>query len=68
MRVFAAAIIDRALHDWHKAISQLQVNPDYQHAQNTKREIEEFFSSWWFESLCEINPDFTRIPVQEMMQ
>ena len=32
MRQLAAAIVERAVMDWQKAVSQLEDNPDYQHA------------------------------------
>ncbi|MEA5033552.1 MAG: hypothetical protein VB025_15515 [Sphaerochaeta sp.] len=65
MRHLAAAVVDRALADWHKAVSQLESNPDYVYAWATKDEIERFFESKWFELLCEISPDFTKIHLQE---
>jgi len=66
MRIFAVAIVERAVADWHKAMSQLEDNPDYQYAWETKDEIERFFESEWFGLLCDINPDFTIIHLQEM--
>ena len=66
MQLLAAAIVERALDDWHKAVSQLAENPDYQYARNTKLEIEKFFSGRWFDFLCDINPDFANIHLQEM--
>jgi hypothetical protein len=51
--------------DWHKAMSQLEDNPDYVYAWATKDEIERFFESEWFGFLCDINPDFTKIHLQE---
>ncbi|PKL10355.1 MAG: hypothetical protein CVV48_05385 [Spirochaetae bacterium HGW-Spirochaetae-4] len=65
MRHLAAAIVERAVTDWHKAVSQLESNPDYVYAWATKDEIERFFESKWFELLCEISPDFTKIHLQE---
>ncbi|MFA7019900.1 MAG: hypothetical protein WC239_13055 [Sphaerochaetaceae bacterium] len=65
MRHLAAAIVERAITDWHKAVSQLESNPDYVYAWATKDEIERFFESKWFELLCEISPDFTKIHLQE---
>ena len=65
MRQLAAAIVDRAVMDWHKAMSQLEDNPDYVYAWATKDEIERFFESEWFELLCEISPDLTKIHLQE---
>ena len=41
-------------------------NPDYQHAWAAKDEIERFFESEWFDFLCDINPDFTKVHLQEM--
>jgi hypothetical protein len=64
-RHLAAAIVDRAVSDWNKAVSQLEGNPDYVYAWATKDEIENFFESEWFELLCEISPDFTKIHLQE---
>ena len=66
MRQLAAAIVERAVLDWHKAVTQLGDNPDYQHAWVAKDEIERFFESEWFGFLCDINPDFTKIHLQEM--
>jgi hypothetical protein len=66
MRQLAAAIVDRAVMDWHKAMSQLEDNPDYLYAWADKDEIERFFESEWFGFLCDINPDFTKIHLQEM--
>ena len=65
MKHLAAAIVDRAVMDWHKAMSQLEDNPDYVYAWATKDEIERFFESEWFGFLCDINPDFTKIHLQE---
>jgi hypothetical protein len=66
MRQLAAAIVDRAVMDWHKAMSQLEDNPDYLYAWADKDEIERFFESEWFGFLCDINPDFTKIHLQEV--
>jgi len=66
MRQLAAAIVERAVWDWQKAMSQLEDNPDYQHAWAAKDEIERFFESEWFGFLCDINPDFTKVHLQEM--
>ena len=65
MKHLAAAIVERAVTDWHKAVSQLEDNPDYEYAWYDKDEIERFFESEWFELLCEISPDFTKIHLQE---
>ena len=65
MKHLAAAIVERALSDWKKAVSQLEDNPDYEYAWADKDEIESFFESEWFSLLCEINPDFTKIHLQE---
>ena len=65
MRHLAAAIVERAVTDWHKAVSQLEDNPDYVYAWADKDEIECFFESEWFELLCEISPDLTKIHLQE---
>ncbi len=65
MQLLAAAIVERAVADWHKAMSQLEDNPDYEYAWATKDEIERFFESEWFELLCEISPDLTKIHLQE---
>jgi hypothetical protein len=46
-------------------MSQLEDNPDYVYAWATKDEIERFFESEWFGFLCDINPDFTKIHLQE---
>jgi hypothetical protein len=66
MRQLAAAIVERAVMDWQKAVSQLEENPDYRHAWAAKDEIERFFESKWFGLLCEINPDFTKIHLEEI--
>ena len=65
MKHLAAAIVERAVTDWHKAVSQLEGNPDYEYAWADKDEIECFFESEWFELLCEISPDLTKIHLQE---
>ncbi len=65
MRHLATAIVERAVTDWRKAVSQLADNPEYRYALETKREIEEFFDTDWFDFLCEINPEFTTIELQE---
>jgi len=65
MKHLAAAIVERALFDWHKAVSQLEGNPDYEYAWAAKDEIERFFESEWFSLLCEISPDLTKIHLQE---
>ncbi len=65
MKGLAAAIVERAVMDWRKAVSQLEENPDYEYAWATKDEIERFFESGWFGFLCDINPCFTRIHLQE---
>lgn len=66
MRLLAAAIIERAIEDWRKSITLLNENPEYQNAKETKDEIEEFFESQWFEFLCDIHPDLTKVHLQEM--
>ena len=65
MRHLATAIVERAVTDWRKAVSQLVDNPEYRYALKTKREVEEFFEHEWFAFLCEINPEFTTIELQE---
>jgi hypothetical protein len=65
MKHLASAIVERALSDWHKAVSQLEANPDYEYAWADKDEIERFFESEWFDLLCEISPDLTKIHLQE---
>ena len=65
MRHLAAAIVERALSDWNKAVSQLEGNPDYEYAWADKDEIKRFFESEWFDLLCEISPDLTKIHLQE---
>ena len=65
-RKFVVAIAERAQRDWLKAVAQLQDNPDYQHAWETKQEIEEFFSGEWFQFLCDIEPELGNIDLQEM--
>ena len=66
MQLLAAAIVERAIDDWHKAITLLAGNPDYLYAIETKQEIEEFFESQWFEFLCDIHPDLTKVHLQEI--
>lgn len=66
MRLLAAAIIERAIEDWRKSITLLNENPEYHYAIETKQEIEEFFESQWFEFLCDIHPDLTKVHLQEM--
>ncbi|MDA3835228.1 MAG: hypothetical protein PF495_17725 [Spirochaetales bacterium] len=61
MRILAAALVD-----WRKAVTLLVDNPDYRYALATKQEVEEFFTDEWFEFLCNINPEFTNIHLQEM--
>jgi hypothetical protein len=58
---FVMAIAKRAHRDWHKAVSQLTYNPDYQPARETKQEIEEFFCGEWFQFLCELEPELVSI-------
>jgi hypothetical protein len=65
MRHLASAIVDRAVADWHKAVSLLEGNPDYVYAWADKDEIERFFESEWFALLCDINPEYTKIHLQE---
>lgn len=66
MKLLVAAIIDRAIKDWKKADTQLSENPAYRPALRTKREINEFFQGDWFEFLCDINPDYENLKLQEM--
>lgn len=66
MQLLAAAIVERAIDDWHKAGALLVGNPDYHYAIEIKQEIEEFFESQWFEFLCDIHPDLTKVHLQEM--
>ncbi len=54
-RLLVAAITVRAIDDYKKAIKQLKNNPNYDVALKTKKEIEDFIKSDWFEFLCEIN-------------
>jgi hypothetical protein len=54
-RLLVAAITVRAVQDYKKAFRQLESNPNYEVALKTKKEIEVFFESDWFNFLCEIN-------------
>ncbi len=65
MQVFVAAIVERAVRDWRKAVSQLTDNPEYPYALATQQEIEEFFTGERFAFLCDINPDLTNQNLQE---
>jgi hypothetical protein len=64
-RMLAAAIVAQAVDDWRKADKMQESNPRYRYANDTKDEIESFFGSGWFDLLCEINPQFTRIRLKE---
>ena len=51
----ANAIILQAVADYRKALKQLKQNPDYPEALGTKREVERFFHSQWFQCLTKVD-------------
>ena len=66
MKLLATAIFNRAVEDYRKALFMLQKNPDYNKANEMKDEIEEFFKTEWFDFLCRINPELSRMYKQEI--
>jgi len=66
-RLLAAAITVRAVEDYKKALKQLEDNPEYEVAIKTKKEIEAFFESDWFNFLCEINDVRLILKKEEML-
>ncbi len=63
-RTLAAAIVKVAVSDYDRAVRQLIANPEYTQALNLKQEVERFFASNWFDLLCELNPDLTKIHLE----
>lgn len=66
-RMVAAAIARVALNDYNTAMRQLSTNPDYDKALDTKADVERFFESNWFDLLCELSPDLTKMHLGEEM-
>lgn len=63
-KMLAAAIVKVAVSDYNRAIQQLQANPGYERALETKAEVECFFDSNWFDVLCELSPDLTKVHLE----
>ena len=51
--LLAAAIIDRAAHDYTNACKTLRKKPDDHHARITLEDVESFFRSDWFTALSD---------------
>ena len=60
-RMLAAAIVKVAVSDYNRATRQLIANPEYKQALDLKQEVEQFFASNWFDLLCELSPDLTKV-------
>lgn len=54
----AHAIIVQAAKDYQKALRQLRLNPRYGPSRETKKEVEQFFHSEWFQFLTDADPDY----------
>ena len=63
-RMIAASIVKIAQADHTKAVRQLAANPGYERALETKAEVECFFDSNWFDVLCELSPDLTKVHLE----
>jgi len=64
-RTLAAAIVKVAVSDYDRAVRQLIANPEYTQALNLKQEVERFFASNWFDLLCELSPDLTKVHLEK---
>ncbi len=64
-RMLAAAIVKVAVSDYNRAARQLIANPEYKQALNLKQEVEQFFASNWFDLLCELSPDLTKVHLEK---
>ena len=63
-RTLAAAIVKVAVSDYDRATRQLIANPEYTQVLNLKQEVEQFFASNWFDLLCELSPDLTKVRLE----
>lgn len=63
-RTLAAAIVKVAVSDYNRVIRQLKTNPEYKQALDLKQEVEQFFASNWFDLLCELSPDLTKVRLE----
>lgn len=64
----AAAVISRALEDLNKTKEKLKENPQNSITLADLEELQIFFESTWFETLCalcDMNPEFIRKRLKE---
>ena len=68
IHALANAIIELAAKDYIRALKTLQRNPDYQPAQITKVECEEFFLSGWFGVLTNLDGGVLMEDIRKMVK
>lgn len=64
----AMAIVKQAADDYKKAIKMLQLNPNNKEFKSSKREIEHFFNSAWFDTLCDLDGKKLAHDIREMVK
>ncbi|MCC8073682.1 MAG: hypothetical protein LIO62_06105 [Clostridiales bacterium] len=63
--LLSRAIIVQAAKDYRHALGILQKNPSSRSALYSKREIETFFRSNWYQTLTEVDGEFLITKLQE---
>jgi hypothetical protein len=64
-KCLATAIAIQAVKDYRKAMGQLKLNPHCYSAILTIKEVKRFFSSEWYQTLCQLNPGIIGIADKE---
>lgn len=54
----ANAIVVQAANDYREALNALNQNPKYKPAIKNKSELEQFFSSHWFDRLTKVDGEY----------
>ncbi len=61
----ANAIILQAVKDYRRARKKARRRPDQKTAQATIREVERFFTSWWFAQLTDLDGEMLMEKLQK---
>ncbi len=62
---FAQAIILQAVQDYRRALKILRRRPMSQTAQALEAEVRNFFQSWWFAQLTDVDAEYLIIRLRE---
>lgn len=65
-RFLAAAIVERAVIDYRKALRRIRKHPKNEDALSDKAELERFFRSGWCEMLTDIDGELIIEKIQKM--